>query len=192
MRDVRDYKVASGGPDSLGTSSPFNIKRESLTVRNFDRTAIAALFGQHTAQIGQVFSPAATDRVLELTASQPHLVNSLADEVVRNQPWQLTVEVPHVDAAKEALILRWGTHFDSLMAPLREDRLRRVVEPRVASASPRPVAFEDERYCRDLGPIDGSPPMIANAIYRELIPGFLTRDHQLGMARLRWSKWAST
>ena len=35
LRDVRDYKVASGGSDSLHTSSPFNIKVESLTLRSF-------------------------------------------------------------------------------------------------------------------------------------------------------------
>jgi hypothetical protein len=31
MRDVRDYKVASGGSDRLQTASPFNIKVASLT-----------------------------------------------------------------------------------------------------------------------------------------------------------------
>ncbi|MFL0647918.1 ATP-binding protein, partial [Cylindrospermopsis raciborskii UAM/DH-BiRr] len=32
MRDVRDYKVKSGGSERLNTSSPFNIKAESLTL----------------------------------------------------------------------------------------------------------------------------------------------------------------
>ncbi len=44
MRDVRDYKVKSGGSeglrpafgDRLYTASPFNIKAESLTLRNFN------------------------------------------------------------------------------------------------------------------------------------------------------------
>jgi len=36
LRDVRDYKVASGGSDRLNTSSPFNIKVASLTMRNFN------------------------------------------------------------------------------------------------------------------------------------------------------------
>lgn len=35
LRDVRDYKVASGGSDRLNTASPFNIKVSSLTLRNF-------------------------------------------------------------------------------------------------------------------------------------------------------------
>ncbi len=35
LRDVRDYKVASGGSERLNTSSPFNIKASSITLRNF-------------------------------------------------------------------------------------------------------------------------------------------------------------
>ncbi|MBA4457430.1 ATP-binding protein, partial [Cylindrospermopsis raciborskii CS-506_B] len=38
MRDVRDYKVKSGGSERLNTSSPFNIKAESLTLSNFSFT----------------------------------------------------------------------------------------------------------------------------------------------------------
>lgn len=105
MRDVRDYKVASGGSGHLGTSSPFNIKRESLTMRYFDRAEIAALYGQHTAETGQVFTEAAVDRVWELTRGQPHLVNALADGVVRKQKWQGPIDVPQIDVAKEAFIL---------------------------------------------------------------------------------------
>ncbi|MFM6308620.1 MAG: P-loop NTPase fold protein, partial [Dolichospermum sp.] len=36
LRDVRDYKVASGGSERLNTSSPFNIKVASITMRNFN------------------------------------------------------------------------------------------------------------------------------------------------------------
>ncbi|WP_322751507.1 MULTISPECIES: ATP-binding protein, partial [unclassified Frankia] len=36
LRDVRDYKAASGGdPSRLGTASPFNIKLESLRLGDF-------------------------------------------------------------------------------------------------------------------------------------------------------------
>ncbi|MSQ83528.1 MAG: ATP-binding protein [Myxococcales bacterium] len=44
MRDVRDYKVASGGSERLGTSSPFNIKRESLTLTYFSRRHCAVVW----------------------------------------------------------------------------------------------------------------------------------------------------
>jgi len=36
MRDVRDYKMASGGgPSRLGTASPFSIKLKSLHIGDF-------------------------------------------------------------------------------------------------------------------------------------------------------------
>ncbi|PNK16875.1 ATP-binding protein, partial [Cylindrospermopsis raciborskii] len=48
LRDVRDYKVASGGSDRLNTSSPFNIKVASLTMRNFNLAEVGELYQQHT------------------------------------------------------------------------------------------------------------------------------------------------
>ena len=41
VRDVRDYKVASGGSNRSNISSPFNIKIESLTLRNFTVEEVA-------------------------------------------------------------------------------------------------------------------------------------------------------
>ena len=44
LRDVREYKAASGGDTSrLGTASPFNIKVESLTLSTFTEAEVAAL-----------------------------------------------------------------------------------------------------------------------------------------------------
>nr|NCS26616.1 ATP-binding protein [Microcystis aeruginosa BS13-02] len=57
LRDVRDYKVASGGSDRLNTSSPFNIKVASLTMRNFNLAEVGELYQQHTAATGQIFTP---------------------------------------------------------------------------------------------------------------------------------------
>jgi hypothetical protein len=37
LRDVRDYKVASGGSDRLNPASPFNIKIKSLTMQTFTK-----------------------------------------------------------------------------------------------------------------------------------------------------------
>jgi hypothetical protein len=49
VREVREYKVASGGSDRLGTASPFNIKAESLTLANFIEADVQELYAQHTA-----------------------------------------------------------------------------------------------------------------------------------------------
>ncbi|WP_250290949.1 AAA family ATPase, partial [Frankia sp. CiP1_Cm_nod1] len=63
LRDVRDYKAASGGdPSRLGTSSPFNIKLESLRLGDFTPDEVAELYAQHTADTGQEFTPTAVDR----------------------------------------------------------------------------------------------------------------------------------
>ena len=56
LRDVRDYKVASGGSDRLNTSSPFNIKVASITMRNFNLEEVGELYQQHTAATGQIFT----------------------------------------------------------------------------------------------------------------------------------------
>ena len=82
LRDVRDYKVASGGSDRLNTASPFNIKVRSLTLRNFNAPEVAELYRQHTAETGQVFTDAAVQTAFDLTQGQPWLVNALAKEVV--------------------------------------------------------------------------------------------------------------
>ena len=55
LRDVRDYKVASGGSERLNTASPFNIKTRSLSIDNFTLEDVAALYQQHTHESGQVF-----------------------------------------------------------------------------------------------------------------------------------------
>ncbi len=82
LRDVRDYKVASGGSDRLNTASPFNIKVRSLTMRDFNATEVEQLYQQHTDDTGQVFTPLATATAFDLTQGQPWLVNALAKEVV--------------------------------------------------------------------------------------------------------------
>ena len=60
LRDVRDYKVASGGSERLNTASPFNIKVSSITLRNFNAEEVEELYQQHTVETGQIFTPEAT------------------------------------------------------------------------------------------------------------------------------------
>jgi hypothetical protein len=66
----------------LKTSSPFNIKVESLTLGNFSLADVANLYGQHTAETGQIFCDAAIQRVYDLTQGQPWLVNAYARQLV--------------------------------------------------------------------------------------------------------------
>ena len=124
MRDVRDYKVASGGSERLNTSSPFNIKTDSLTLESFSPEDVAALYRQHTDETGQIFTDAAVEHAFYLTQGQPWLVNALARQVVETvAPDPATAVTPaHFDAAKEILIQRQDTHLDSLAERLREPR----------------------------------------------------------------------
>lgn len=49
MRNIRDYKAkVRDDRNSLGSSSPFNIVRKILTLRNFTLEEITELYGQHT------------------------------------------------------------------------------------------------------------------------------------------------
>jgi hypothetical protein len=178
LRDVRDYKAASGGdPDTLGSSSPFNIKLESLRLGDFTAHEVAELYGQHTAQTGQQFAPGAVERAYALTSGQPWLVNALAREIVEKiaVPVDEAITVEHVEQAKERLILARATHLDSLAARLAEPRVRKVVEPILAGAVPAFNAYDDDlAFTRDLGLIaPDDPPRIANPIYHEVIPRVL-------------------
>lgn len=179
LRDVRDYRIRlRPDGDSLGTASPFNIKVESLTLRNFTAPEVGELVDQHTAETGQPFTPEAKALAFELTRGQPWLVNALARQAVevvvrdRTQP----IEVAAVERAKEILIERRDTHLDSLVDRLREERVRRVIEPILAGELVSPDVLDDDlQFVEDLGLVARAPSLaIANPIYREIIPRALT------------------
>ncbi|KYF53824.1 hypothetical protein BE04_29940, partial [Sorangium cellulosum] len=181
---MRDDKVASGSAGRLGTASPFNIKAESLTMRNFTRGEVAELYGQHTSETGQEFLPEAVDRAFYLTQGQPWLVNALAQQLTEalvQDPAQ-PITADHVEQAKEILIRRQDTHLDSLMDRLQEPRVRAIVEPMLAGGTPGNVPEDDRRFVVDLGLLRRSELgglTVANPIYREIIVRALaggTRD----------------
>lgn len=188
LRDVRDYRVRlRSDTESMGTSSPFNVKSDSLTLRNFTRDEVAELYDQHTADTGQIFQPDAVDRAFEQTQGQPWLVNALARQIVskevpdRAQP----ITAAHVDAAREALILKRDTHLDSLVDKLREPRVRRVIEPILAGTTMAAETYNDDLiYVRDLGLVATAPNVrIANPIYQEIIPRSLTFIMQVNVVQ---------
>ena len=174
LRDVRDYKAAAGGdPTRLGTSSPFNIKVESMRLGNLRLEEVAALYGQHTADTGQTFTPEAVHRAMEVTGGQPWLVNALGREIVEKMavPPAEPITAAHVDEAKERLILARATHLDSLVHKLMEPRVRRVIEPLVAGGDLRldETYNDDVSYVADLGLVLTRPLRVANPIYKEVI-----------------------
>ena len=180
LRDVRDYKiVAQGEHGTLVTASPFNIKSDSLRLPSFTAEEVAALYEQHTENTGQVFADETKAAAYELTRGQPWLVNALArqliDTVVPDREQEITGD--HLLVAKEILIRRRDTHIDSLLDRLREQRVRRVLEPILAGELPADEVFNDDfQFVKDLGLVTmgESGLEIANPIYREIIPRALT------------------
>ncbi|MCK6544813.1 AAA family ATPase [Myxococcota bacterium] len=183
LRDVRDYKVAAGGDaERLGTSSPFNVKVESLRLADFSRDDVRRLYAQHTSETGQAFTPEASECAFELTGGQPWLVNAIAREIVEKLrvPLSDPITADHVDRAKERLILARQTHLDSLVARLLEPRVRKVVEPLMAGATLGGDSYDDDvSYVRDLGLVAPDAPVrIANPIYREVVARVLSSAAQ--------------
>lgn len=179
LRDIRDYKVASGGSDKLNTASPFNIKVRSLTLRDFNATEVAQLYQQHTDDTGQVFTEEAIETAFYLTQGQPWLVNALAKEIVEEMVTDTTVAITpeHVHQAKEVLIKRQDTHLDSLAERLREPRVKAIIEPILAGLELGDVPNDDIQFVIDLGLCKMDPQgglVIANPIYREVLPRILT------------------
>ena len=178
MRDVRDYKYAAGGSERLNTSSPFNIKVQSFTLRNFNLAEVTRLYAQHTEATGQIFTDEAVNLAFHLTQGQPWLVNAIAKEITEymapDPAIPITVEL--INQAKEILIKRQDTHLDSLAERLREDRVRAIIQP-ILSGQELPNIIEDDlRYVLDLGLCNRDSRggiQIANPIYMEVIPKVL-------------------
>ena len=168
LRDVRDYRIRS-------TSSPFNIVAESLRLGDFTQEETLALLDQHTGETGQAFTDGAREAIWAWTLGQPWLVNALAYETCfkrkAGRDRSRAVTADDVAEAREALIVRRVTHLDQLADKLREERVRRVVEPMLSGADERRATSHDVEYVRDLGLIARDAPVrIANPIYAEVVP----------------------
>ncbi len=181
VRDVRDYRIHSSSEKEIITGgSAFNIRAESLRLGDFSRDEVEKLLKQHTKESGQDITDEAIARVWTLTEGQPWLVNALAYETCFRIPQgedrsrKITDEL--IEQAKENLILRRETHLDQLADKLREDRVRRIVEPLLSGKGQlEDIPLDDLEYVRDLGMIKiNGQARIANPIYREVIPRQLT------------------
>jgi hypothetical protein len=186
VRDVRDYRIHSDKEKSVITGgSAFNIKAKSLRLRYFNADEINELYRLHTRETGQVFDDDVFPLVWDLTAGQPWLVNALAYETCFESKEGLdrgrTITAQMINGAAENLILRRDTHLDQLADKLKEERVRRVLEPILAcSDNIGSIPDDDVEYVADLGLIRKKPKLtIANRIYREVIPRQLTYTTQL-------------
>ena len=181
VRDVRDYRIHSSAEDRLVLGgSAFNIKSESLRLGDLSEQETRALLAQHTAATGQGFTEAAQELIAARTAGQPWLVNALCyDACFRHPPGcdrSRPITAAAVLEAQERLIQRRDTHIDDLGHKLREERVRRVVEPILTGSLEAACSDEDLAYARDLGLVaqdSAGTPRIANPIYAEVVPRHL-------------------
>ena len=190
VRDLRDYRIhsASRGEPVTGGSA-FNISADSLRLGDFSRAEVEALLAQHTAETGQAFRPEALERIWTQTQGQPWLVNALCDRACfrsdRGRDRARPIEEDAILEAQEQLILRRVVHLDQLADKLREERVRRVIEP-LLSGEEQPASqatdlerLRDLQYARDLGLLAlDDPPRLANPIYREIVPRELSAATQ--------------
>jgi Holliday junction resolvase len=195
VRDVRDYRMHSKDKEVVTGGSAFNIKAESLKLGSFSLAEVETLYLQHTKETGQKFEAGVFDSVYELTSGQPWLVNALAYEVCfrikENRNREILISKEHIEIAKENLILRRETHLDQLVDKLKEERVRKIVEPILMSREniSQEYSLDDEEYVIDLGLIAKSESgslSISNKIYEEVIPRTLSSGWQgrFGMDRL--------
>ena len=195
VRDLRDYRIHSMAENRMVLGgSAFNVKAKSLRLGDFSEQEVRALLAQHTTATGQAFTEEALRLILARTAGQPWLVNALCreacfdDKAGRDRSRPITEQA--IRQAQERLILARVTHLDDLADTLREERVRRVVEPMLTGADRHAWTTEDVAYACDLGLVaqeaDGTP-RIANPIYAEVVPRHLNYAVQAGLPqRMAW------
>jgi hypothetical protein len=180
IRDVRDYRIHSGGEIITG-GSVFNIKSVSFRIGNFSRNEIATLYQQHVDETNQSLNPAIFAELWQDTQGQPWLVNALAHEMLfaakENRDRSKAIELEDYKAARERLIDSRATHLDQLSDKLKEPRVHRVIAPMLATQATVTThnSLDDLQYIEDLGLIRLKPQQqISNRIYQEVIPRELT------------------
>ncbi|MBK8251376.1 MAG: AAA-like domain-containing protein [Polyangiaceae bacterium] len=186
QRNVRDYTLSQSERNAvawLGSASPFNITAEATTLAAFTEAEVAELLSQHTTQTGQPFEAEAVAKVVYLTEGHPWLVNALADQVVDRdvRDRRVPITAAHIEAAKETIIVERRTHIDSLIHKLHDPRVKGLLDVMLAGELiPGGLASDDVDYTLGLGIIRRHKGefVIANPIYREIIPRALTWNQQ--------------
>lgn len=125
----------------------------------------------------------AIETAFDLTQGQPWLVNALAKEVVEEMVTDTNINITKEDIfkAKEILIARQDIHIDSLAEKHREPRVKAIIEPMLAGQTLGDTPADDRQYLIDLGLLGRDPAgglVIANPIYREVIPRVLVQGTQ--------------
>jgi hypothetical protein len=120
------------------------------------------------------------------------LVNAIAREVIvemLQSDYTKPVTAKLVDKAIQTIILRRDTHIDSLLERLKEERVRRVMEPVITGELEKiSMQSDDYHYTKDLGLIREAPGLVepANPIYAEVIIRTLSADSQKDLTESKY------
>ncbi|MEA1911802.1 MAG: AAA-like domain-containing protein [Spirochaetota bacterium] len=183
VRDIKDYRIRTSGQEIITGGSAFNIKAKSLRLGNFTKEDVKTLLLEHTKETGQVFEDNVAPYIYNETDGQPWLVNAIAYELTfemkENRDYKVVLTKEMTEVARNRVILSRATHLDQLADKLSEDRVRRVILPMLQNIEAKSNT-DDKQYCIDLGLIKSSSKglVIANNIYREIIPRELTESRQ--------------
>jgi hypothetical protein len=197
MRDIKDYLIHVRPEEaSKGLASPFNIKKEALTLANFTEKEIGILYHQHTEASGQIFENPAIARAWYWSEGQPWLVNALAFEAVvtiLKNDYTKAVTAEIIDQAARAIIHNRPVHIDSLMERLKEPRVRRVMDSVITGAPffDNQISDEDIRYVLDLGLLKSENEVFlpSNPIYGEIIIRTLTHRLERQVPKELEGRW---
>jgi len=195
LRNIKDFRLVVDGKPVIAGYSSFNILTKVLRLGNFTREEVINLYNQHTEATGQRFEEDVFDLVMEYTNGQPWLVSALAEEVTNemeeNLDRSVTLTAEMFKIAKERIILARRSHIEYLMDKLKEERVRRVIEPILLGTDISGTQTDDIDFCVDLGIINKVNNLcsISNKIYEEVIPRELSFDAQVEFTTVFKGGW---
>jgi DNA polymerase III delta prime subunit len=197
MRDLKDYITMAKDGKQVNPGSPFNIKSDSATIGNFNKSDIEHLFTQRTEETGQHITKEALDYVWDQSRGQPWIVNSLFQRAtmrILDRNNFETVTLGHIMEAREQMVLARETHLDALAYRLENPDIRKIIENLITGKTDPSLAECDAfRLCLDLGLVvlEKGTPSIANPIYRETIARQITYSPQLAIPEPEW-QWVKS
>jgi len=176
MRNIRDYKgKIREERETLGSASPFNVVTEALTLKNFTEEELNNLYAQHENETGQAFTSKTVQKIFYYCQGQPWLANAIARDIVEKKlenDYSKKIKIQYVDQAVQNIINRRDTHIDSLLERLKEERVKKVVQPTITGDfSDYDPLDDDFQYVIDLGLLKDEDGHFkpSNPIYSEVI-----------------------
>jgi hypothetical protein len=199
MRDLKDYITQSKEGVAPNPGSPFNIKEDSILLKNFSKEDIARLFARRTAETGQQITPEALEYVWEQSQGQPWIVNNLfkrATIKILDDTSTETVELKHIIEARQQMIDARETHLDALVYRMHDAAIKPVIETIISGETNLSMSLDTPgvQQAIDLGMITFDPAKglsISNPIYTEMLTRVVNSAMQIMLpppSNFKWQK----